>query len=314
MPDYNLRTMKRITTTLAISAALALSACKGGGGAAAATKYIPDAAEFVGGMSVSGMISASGQKAEIEEQINKDAEAKEGIEAAKACNLDPWNLDQIVMGGTSKEEFAAVIVGAGFGKADNLTCISGKIKEKKGGDKEPITIEGNKATFDGGDGFGYLVDDNTLVIVSKGWDASVKGLVDGTGTNAFDGSLKDATGLTDMGKHIWFAGKVPAEAAGALGPAAGLSMGGGSMDFAGGGLAVAMAGKFADAAGATKAADEANKAFEQGKAMAGMFGIPQGVVDSVKIAAEGEKITASAKATKEELATLEAKMKEMGGM
>jgi len=306
--------MKRITTTLAISAVFALSACKGGGGAGAATKYIPDAAEFVGGASISGMISASGQKAEIEAQINKDASAKEAIDAAKACNLDPWNLDQVVMGGTSKEDFAAVIVGTGFGKADNLTCISGKIKEKQGGDKEPITIEGNKATFDGGDGFGYLVDDNTLVVVSKGWDAAVKGLVDGTGTNAFDGSMKDATGLTDMGKHVWFAGKVPAEAAGALGPAAGLTMAGGSMDFSGGGLALAAAGKFGDAAKATAAADEANKAFEQGKAMAGMFGIPAGVVDSVKIAAEGDKITVAAKATKEELTALEAKMKEMGGM
>jgi hypothetical protein len=307
--------MKRITTTLAISAALALSACSGGGGAGAATKYIPDAAEFVGGMSVSGLISASGQKAEIEEQINKDSEAKEMIEAAQACNLDPWKLDSIVMGGTSKEDFAAVITGAGFGKAENITCISGKIKEKKGGDKEPITIADKKLTFTkGDDAFGYLVDDNTLVMVSKGWDTAVKGLIDGTGTNAFDGSMKDATGLSDMGKHIWFAGKVPAESAGALGPAAGLAMAGGSMDFSGGGLAIAAAGKFADAAGATKAAEEANKAFEQGKAMAGMFGIPQGVVDSVKIAADGDKITVAAKASKEDLMTLEAKMKEMGGM
>ena len=145
--------MKRITTTLAISSALALSAsaCKGGG-AGAATKYIPDAAEFVGGMSVSGMISASGQKAEMEEQINKEAEAKEFIEAAKGCNLDPWNLDQVVFGGTSKEDVAVVIVGSGFGKADNITCISGKIKEKKGMDKDPMTVEGNKVTVDGGDG------------------------------------------------------------------------------------------------------------------------------------------------------------------
>ena len=307
--------MKRITTTLAISAALALSACSGGGGAGASTKYIPDAAEFVGGMSVSGMISASGQKAEIEEQINKDSDVKEMIEAAKGCKLDPWNLDSVVMGGTSKEDFVAVISGSGFGKAENMTCISGKIKEKKGGDAEPITIADKKLTLAKGDeAGGYLVDDNTLVVVSKGWDSAVKGLIDGTGTNALDGSMKPAIGLTDTGKHIWFAGKIPAEAAGQLGPAAGLSMAGGSMDFSGGGLALAVAGKFADAAGATKAAEEANKAFEQGKAMAGMFGIPQGVVDSVKIAAEGDKITVAAKASKEDLLTLEAKAKEMGGM
>ena len=307
--------MKRITTTLAISAALALSACSGGGGAGAATKYIPDAAEFVGGMSVSGLISASGQKAEIEEQINKDSDAKEMMEAAKACNLDPWNLDSIVMGGTSKEDFVAIISGSGFGKAENITCISAKIKEKKGIDAEPITIADKKLTFAKGDeAGGYLVDDNTLVIVTKGWDSAVKGLIDGTGTNAIDGSMKDATGLTDMGKHIWFAGKVPADAAENLGPAAGLSMAAGSFDFSGGGLAIAAAGKFADAAGATKAATEANTQFDKVKPMAGMVGIPQGVVDSVKIAADGDKITVVAKASKEDLKTLEDKAKEMGGM
>lgn len=307
--------MKRITTTLAISAALALSACSGGGGAGAATKYIPDAAEFVGGMSVSGMISASGLKPEIEEAINKDSDAKEMIEAAKGCKLDPWNLDSVVMGGTSKEDFVAVISGSGFGKAENITCISAKIKEKKGGDAEPITIADKKLTFAKGDETGgYLVDDNTLVFVTKGWDSAVKGLIDGTGTNAIDGSMKDATGLSDMGKHIWFAGKVPAEAAGALGPAAGLTMAGGSFDFSGGGVAISIAGNFADAAAAEKAATEANTEFDKVKPMAGMVGIPEGVVKSVKIAAEGGKITVSAKATKEEVATLKAKAKEMSGM
>ena len=70
--------MKRITTTLAISSALALSAsaCKGGGGGAA-TKYIPDASEFVGGAAVSSGLSASGLKAEIEELYQQQLKADE---------------------------------------------------------------------------------------------------------------------------------------------------------------------------------------------------------------------------------------------
>lgn len=304
--------MKRVTTTLAISAALALSACKGGAGAAAATKYIPDGAEFVGGIQLSKVMGESGFKAEMEKAMEKEADVKEAIEAMKGCNLDLYAMDQIVMGGTSKEDVAVVVVGAGVGKAENLTCISGKIKEKKGGDKEPITVADKKLTFDDDKASGWIIDDNTIVIASKSWSSAVQGLVDGTGTSALDGGLKDAVALSNQGKHIWFAGKVPAEAAGDLGPAAGLTLAGGDLDLAGGGLGVSVKGKFADGDKATATATELNTQFDKVKPMAGMVGIPQGVVDSVKIAANGDTLEITAKGSKADMDAMAAKMKEGG--
>ncbi len=304
--------MKRITSTLAISAALALSACKGGGGAGAATKYIPDGAEFIGGMQLSKVVNEGGFKAEMDKALEGEKEAKEAFEAMKGCNIDPYGLEQLVVGGTTKEDVAVVIVGSGVGVADNITCMSGKIKEMEGMDKDPMTIDGKKIVFADDDASGFIVDDKTVVVASKSWASSVEGLVGGTGTAAVDGGLKDAMALADGGKHIWFAGKVPAEQAAQLGPAAGLSMVGGAFDLSGGGLGIDVKGKFAEADKAKAAADEANKGFEQVKPMAGMMGLPQGMVDSVKIEASGDTITVTAKASKEDLEALKKKAEEGG--
>lgn len=304
--------MKRITSTLAISAALALSACKGGG-AGAATKYIPDGAEFIGGMQLSKVVNEGGFKAEMDKALEGEADAKEAFDAMKACNIDPYGLEQFVMGGNTKEDFAFVLVGSGVGVADNLTCINDKVKEKKGTDKDGIKVDGKKIILDDGeDAGGFIVDDKTIVVASKSWTGKVEELVGGKGTAAVDGGLKDAVGLADQGKHIWFAGKVPADAAGQLGPAAGLSTVGGSLDMSGGGLGIDVKGKFADADKAKGAAEEANKGFEQVKPMAGMIGLPQGMVDSVKIEASGDTINVTAKASKEDLEALKKKMEEGG--
>lgn len=305
--------MKRITSTVAISAALALSACKGGS-AGSATKYIPDAAEFIGGVQLSKVVNEGGFKAEMDKALAADDSAKEGFEAMKACNIDPYGMEQLVFGGTTKEDFAFVLVGAGVGKAENITCISGKIKEKEGGDKEPITVDGTKLVMGDGDGSGWIVDDKTVVIASSGWASTVEGLIGGKGTSAVDGGLKDAMALTDSGKHVWAAGKIPAEAAGQLGPAAGLTMAGMAMDLSGGGLGLAVKGKFADADKAKATADEANKQFEQVKPMAGMLGVPQGMVDSIKIEASGDTLSVTAKASKEDLEAVKKKLEEQGAM
>ena len=294
----------------AISAALALSACKGGG-AGAATKYIPDGAEFIGGMQLSKVVGEGGFKADLDKALEGEKKAKEAFDAMKGCNIDVMGLEQFVMGGTQKEDFAFVLVGAGVGVPANLTCINDKMKEMKGSDKDGIVVDGKKIKIDDGEKVaGFIVDDKTVVVASKSWTTSVEALVGGTGKSAVDGGLKDAIALTDQSKHVWFAGKVPAEAA--EGPAAGLTTAGGSMDVSGGGLGLSIKGKFDAAEKAAAAAAAANAGFEQVKPMAGAMGLPQGLVDSVKIEAAGDVITVSAKASKDDLEALKKKAMEGG--
>jgi hypothetical protein len=290
--------MKRTfaTTTLAL-ALLGVAACKGGG--ADSAKLIPDAATMVAGVDVKAVMATklyTDNKALIEQ-----GESKEMLDAATACNLGTDKWKNVVIGmDMTKNQHAMVVNADGIGKEENLTCISGKIKEKAG--KEPFKIEdkdGKKVlTMDDG-GVGYIVNEGTLVIASKDWAAAVKDLVDGKGKSVFDGSLKDVIGRTDTGKHVWFAGTVPADMAKGS-PAEGAKDVAGSLDVSSG-VAVAASVGFGSADEATKKKDELQKQFDQFKGMAGGMGVPQGVVDSVKIDASGNAVTVSAKASDDDL-------------
>ena len=97
------------------------------------------------------------------------------------------------------------------------------------------------------------------------------------------------------------------------GPTAGLKHVTGTVDLSAG-LAIAASGEFGDAAKATELAGMANKQFGEMKGMAGMFGIPSTVVDSVKIEAKGAAVAVSASASAEDMKKISDTMKkQMGG-
>ncbi|MBC8071541.1 MAG: hypothetical protein IAG13_24650 [Deltaproteobacteria bacterium] len=288
------RTFATTTFTLAL---LSLAACKGGG--ADSAKLIPDAATMVGGIDFKALV---GSKAYADNKaMLEQGEYKEFVDAATACNLGTDKWKNVVFGAdTSKQQFAAVINADGIGKEENLTCINGKIKEKSGKDSFKIEDKDGKKqlTMDDG-GVGYIVNEGTLAVASKDWAAPVKELVDGKGKSVFDGALKDVIARADSGKHIWVAGTLPADMLKGS-PAEGAKDAAASLDLSGG-IAVNASVAFASAEEATKKKDELQKQFDGFKGMAGGMGVPQTVVDSVKIDASGSTVTFAAKATDEDV-------------
>ncbi|MCH9685569.1 MAG: hypothetical protein K0V04_29330 [Deltaproteobacteria bacterium] len=301
------------TTTFAV-ALLGVAACKGGGGGAAA-KFIPEAATVVGGMDLSALQGTQSWK---DNKSMVESQGKEVLDAMGACNLglDKWKSVTFGVdpnGGDGK--MVVAVVADGLGKKENLECAAGKIKEKAG--EEPWTAEeeGKVLKMKDGGAVAYVVDDNTVVLAGKDWAEDVKKLTKGEGKSAFDGSLKDTIARTDTGKHIWFAGKLPDEAkgmakmAGDIGEPQDVA---GWMDMSGGlELFVAVGLKSSDEAG--KAKDAISTQFEAMKGMAGQFGVPQGVVDSVKFDTKDTAFTVSAKASAEDMKVIEGKLKENMG-
>ncbi len=179
-----------IFVTLAATALLGLTACKGGA-AAAGGKLIPEQATIMGGIDVAGLMKTK-HYSENKAMLESQREWTEMSAAAKACNLDPEKaLSSILVGTDGKANFAVVITGEGLGDEKNLTCIADKAKEKNGG-KTPFTIadDGGKKVLrmENGDGTGFIVDGKTLVFASKTWEAAVKDLMDGKGKAASSGS------------------------------------------------------------------------------------------------------------------------------
>jgi hypothetical protein len=304
--------MKRISTSVALVALFGLAGCKGGG-ASDPAKLVPDAATIVGGVNVKGLLGSklySENKALLE-----TGEAKEMMEAAKACNIDPNGIDGLTFGADPTSEGVVIIVSAaGIAKEENLNCIAGKIKEKAG--EDPWTLEdkdGQKTLKLSDDqGVGYLIGENMVAVASKNWADSVKQLIDGKGTSAADGKMKDLVGRAPKGQQIWFAGNIPADAAAGLKGTPGEAV----KDFSGGldlanGLAMSLAAGVADAAAATALQGELQKQFDQVKGMGAAMGVPQGVIDSIKIGAADATVTLELAASNEDLKALQEKM---GGM
>ncbi len=308
--------IRTLATTTCAAALLTLTACKGGGAAGDAAKLIPDAATVMGGVDFQGMMKSplyEGNKKMLEE-----GDQKEAMDAAKACNLGPDTWKSVVFGADPEggdKKMAFVVTATGLGKKENLECIAGKIKEKNDGE-EPWTMEEKDGklvlTIDGGEATGYVVNDNTLAVAGSDWAGAVKELVDGKGKPAIDNSLKDVLGRTDMGKTVWAAGVIPASMA--AGPADGMKDGAMWMDMSSGLELMASVG-VKDADTATAKAKEFTTQFDAVKGMAGTVGIPEAVVNSVKIEAKDASLNVSAKASKDDLEKInEAVKKSLGGM
>ncbi len=298
--------MKRtITITLAATALIGLTACKGGGGAAA-SKLIPEQASIMGGMDLGGLMGTSLYN---DNKDKMDADAKEMMEAAKGCNIDLEKLGSVVFGSDGGENVAVVITGAGIGEEANVDCIGKKIEEKKG--SAPWTRDGKTLTIDEGKASAYLVDGKTVAFANKDWAGAVKDLVDGKGKAAVDGPNKDLFSRADKSKHIWFAGKIPEGMAGMMGEQAkGLKDVSGYLHFASG-LEAHVAAGFESADQATAVKDMAAGGLQMVKPMLKAQELPEGIIDGIKIDSKDAVVSVDAKISEADLKTVSEKAKGM---
>ncbi len=314
---YKRPVMKRMRSIpVALTALLGLAACKGGS-APDPLKLVPDQAKVVGSVDIKGLRSSkvyTDNKDKIE-----TGEYKEFEEAAKSCNLDVNGFERIVFGvDPAGENFSVTIVGKGLGKVENLECMAKKKQEKTG--KEDVKVvekDGGKVLeFDGGKGIGYPVGDDMLVVTSSGWAAAVKELIGGKGKAAVDGALKDVVAKAPKDKQVWFAGVVTSDLASALqgSPVEPVKSVYGGIDLSNG-LAATVGGLTDAPEKATEIQKKLQEQFDQFKPMLQPMGIPQKVVDGVKIEAADKEIKVSVAVSPEDLKTLEEKVgKMMGGM
>jgi hypothetical protein len=158
--------------------------------------------------------------------------------------------------------------------------------------KLTLSIDGGKLT-------GWAVSENTLVVASKDWTSAVQEMIDGKGKPAVDNSLKEVYARADTKKHVWVAGTVP-DAMIKGTPAEGAKNVTGSVDLSSG-LAILASVGFGTAEDATAKATELQTQFDGVKGMATGVGVPQPIVDSVKIEAKDTTVSIQASATEEDL-------------
>lgn len=289
-----------------------------GSGALAATpadalKLVPDGPNVVVGFDAAKVASTAlfkDNKAMLEQ-----GDVGEFMTAAAGCKLgmDTWKY--ALMAGSTEDNDAVVAFAsaAGVGKKETLDCIGKKVKEKKPESKFEVSEEDGRVVVTGGeDGEKiYALSDDVVALVGKDLQDGFVKLVKGEGKGALEGSLKDVGGAIDQKGHIYMGMVATADMQ--KGETEGLKFLTASADLSSG-LGLTLAADFGDAAKAKDMTAKAQKAFDEGKAMAGMLGVPKPVVDSVKIETKGNAVAATAKATEADLKTMsETAKKQMAG-
>jgi hypothetical protein len=200
------------------------------------------------------------------------------------------------------------------GKKSNLECVAAKAKEDTGKDEMTFGERNGKPVVElDDDAVGYMINDNMLAIAHTDWADKVAELMGGKGKPAVDNSLKDVYGRAPTGKHLWVAGNVPSDMGDKLGPAEGAKDMTAGLDFSSG-LAIEASAGFADEDTAKSTTEKLQGEFDKVKGLAGMVGIPQAVVDSVEMKAEGSAMHVKAAATTEQLEEIQKGIEQaMGG-
>lgn len=247
--------------------------------------------------------------------MDADPEVKKQLAALAACNMAFDGLRSLDIGvAADGMNFAIVAAGAGIGKPENLQCLRDR-SDSKDWTLEPAGPNGRpRLIADNGEAYGHSVDDDTMAFASKNWDASVLGLLAGTGTSVRDGMLKDVLAQADQSQPVWFAGNLPPQLAALATAAPGMqSMSGlksiaGSLDLSAGlGLALAFGMDNAERARTTLA--EVQKQFASVKPAASVLGIPGTAVDKVSFSARDASVTMTASLTMEEINAMTANMR-----
>ena len=226
------------------------------------------------------------------------------------CNVGMSTWKYAVVGGNTDRDNEVVLVfsATGIGKKDTLDCIGEKVTEKNPQERFDVGEEdGRVVVSSGGDGQKtYAISDDVIAVVGADSAEAFKDLLDGKGKTAVDGSLKDVLASVDQSKDIYVCMVATAEMQ--EGPTANLKYLTGTVDLSAG-VAIAVLGEYVDTTTATELGAAANKQFDEMKGMAGMLGIPAGVVESVKIESRGAAITFSASAAGDDLEQLSAMIK-----
>jgi hypothetical protein len=285
--------VRRLALYPILVAPLVLVACK-----SERTKLeqlVPDGATGMISVDAKGIVQSSLYgKLEASAEAAADAKGKAVLDELRACKLDPEGIESMVMAfdAFSQSGMAAIRM-PNLGTAEALRCMDAVVVKEGGKSLWTVGEQDGKATVTAEEGevLGWAFDDDTLVLSSKNWSSAVQARMKGESKGAVDNGLAEAVALADTGKHVWFAGEIPALAAPFLDetPAKGMRRAAGSFHF-GDELEIRMAAAFADEATAKATHDQIAPLLDEAKKLAVTQGLPQKAADSFALTLDGAVI------------------------
>ncbi|MEX1369510.1 MAG: hypothetical protein AB1Z98_40660 [Nannocystaceae bacterium] len=270
------------------------------------TMLIPDSAEYVTRLRLAELLAYPPAKELWRKLEDGDDDFRSAIDVFLECVPSLELLDDVVIGFDPDDHLALAAHAPNLGKDETWRCFGDKAVAR-GKDWELTltgTARGEGPQLRGNDGeTGYFVDDDTVVMVSKEWDAEVVALLGGGGTSAVKGRLAAPAGRVGTDSPLWLAGRIGLTAATGLSstPFAGMT----DLHFAlrveGDDLVLDTALDAGEAADATRMRDELERQFEEYKSFLPMMGFPASVTTKIAFETEGDLVTLTLPLTKSEI-------------
>jgi hypothetical protein len=272
-------------------------------------ELLPGAATVVVGVDIAALWASELYREN--RHVLDEPETKTFLDAAVSCNLglERWQRATFATDAMSRD-FAVVLTIDGIGRAENLACLHGALPRTSATAPWTKVADGERERydFDGGSA-GWVLDECNVLVATQTWIEPVGQLLDGGGRSVLGGALEPAIRRAVGGRHIWFAGIVPAAmTSGSL--MEGMANVSGSLDVSSG-VAMTTSLAFANASLASAKALELRKKFTDTKSAFAAVGMPQTLLDRVQINAQGPMVTIEGNANHDELAKITEMMKRL---
>ncbi|HWB77558.1 MAG TPA: hypothetical protein VG755_21480 [Nannocystaceae bacterium] len=268
---------------------------------------VPAAATMVAGVDATSLLGSS-TWAQLRPLV-ETGDVKTLVEIGQGCELGVSSWRGLTFASELSGSNTVVVMRAdGIGRPERLECVRAAIERKDGKSPWKGGASANELALDGG-GIAIATDPCTLVVASTGWSSAVRDRLTGGGSSAQVGALASAIGRVDARKPAWVAAAIPSGATTGS-PFDGARDVVATIDVAGG-LTFAMSFTFSDPAEATKRAGELQHQLDSMKtAIAGM-GMPQNVLDSIRIVSAGAQVLLQANASDADVRSLTEKLAPM---
>jgi len=271
-------------------------------------RFVPDTADFVVQVHPPALL-AYGPIADLWSKLEADDHDFHVVmNTLRSCLGSLEVFDTVVVGFDTQEHIALVVHAEKLGTDATWQCIRDRtIAEDKTWDLKITGTargEGPQLLSDDGD-LGYFVDDHTLVMISKEWEAEVGALLEaGAATPALEGRLAPLMGRITRDDPLWVVGVLEAPVVkGTLAgtPFAGIEDLSFGLRIEGDEIALATAFDTGQDSDAVAMRDRLQQSFDEFKAILPMMGFPATIAPKIKFEREGDLVSLDLSLTRSEL-------------
>lgn len=276
-------------------------------------RLVPDAAQYLVQVRPPELLAHPELQTVWTKAESTNPDVRTSMEVVRRCLGRLEAIEQVVLGFDAEGHVALVARAKGIGTEATWRCLRDETTTR--GRSFDITLTGTprgkghqlRQSEGKGEGdLGYFVDDDTVVLVTKEWDAEVSARGRDEGTAAIDGQLASVASRVPPDAPLWVVGRIAGTGVSMLAstPMAGLEDVSFSLRVQGRDLELQTIVDAGDADDALRMRDELQRQFDQFESILPIMGFPASLGPKFTFVAKDDLLSLSLALTEDELVGL----------